>query len=356
MRTQSQANRLSSMEDVSVEALRSWLDPQQRAVINRIWEHYRDNGEWIRSRRVRLEFREEGGQELLSSLCGNIVYEPAEHSKSHRRYELTLLGMLLTDRGPRYDSLLNQYIKYACRRIEEDPELDELSSEDVTRGLDLDEQDATELGMLLWVGHVFGGGGLNGPSGWRIGLPDDIEDFVGVDDATPYVHDLALRDFDPNTPIEGNARFMFLTTRVAEEIQEGAVEGWEEVHRCIEKMQEAVKSGRRPEDFQVVGFHARGLLITLAQTVHDQETQPSFDGVEPSLTDAKRRLDSFFNAVLPGESSEEIRRVCKATLSLANGLVHRRTATILDAECCLEATTSVVNLAAIAQGCGESTA
>jgi hypothetical protein len=163
----------------------------------------------------------------------------------------------------------------------------------------------------------------------------------------PYIEGRALRNYDPDAPVEGEARTAFLSTKVSEDMHDGVAEGWDEVNRRLDRMQEVASEARGPEDHQAVGLLARGLIIALAETVHDPDSQPSLDGVEMSAPDARRRLEAYVEAAMPGESGEEIRRVCKATLVLANGLVHRQTADACHAALCQEATTATVNLLAI---------
>ena len=109
-----------------------------------------------------------------------------------------------------------------------------------------------------------------------------------------------------------------------------------------------------PEDFQAVGLFCRESLISLAQAVFDSSRHQSDDGVQPSATDSKRMLDAFFSAELSGGSNEETRRHARASASLADALVHRRTATYRDAALCLEATQSTANLVFIINGRSET--
>lgn len=99
-----------------------------------------------------------------------------------------------------------------------------------------------------------------------------------------------------------------------------------------------------------MGLLSRETLISLAQEVYDPETHDTVDSVEPSKTDAKRMLQAVIATELAGGSNEEARRHVCASLSLANALQHRRTATFRDAALCTEATTSVVHCIGIITG------
>jgi len=61
-------------------------------------------------------------------------------------------------------------------------------------------------------------------------------------------------------------------------------------------------------------------------------------------------LEAFFMSELSGGSNEEARRHARASISLADSLVHRRTASYRDAALCIEATQSTANLVSIVTG------
>jgi hypothetical protein len=86
-------------------------------------------------------------------------------------------------------------------------------------------------------------------------------------------------------------------------------EAWNAVERAVDKMRQRLSSATHPEDSQGIGHLAREALISLAQAVHDRSTMPTLDGVDPSDTDAKRRLEAFIAASLPGASNDELRKL-----------------------------------------------
>ncbi len=126
--------------------------------------------------------------------------------------------------------------------------------------------------------------------------------------------------------------------------------GWSRVDRGLDKIRSGIESGKNEEDFQVVGLYCREMLISLAQEVFD----PAVHGVEavelPSQTDAFRMLELYFQTELEGGSNEVLRNYAKATIKLANQMVHKRTANYRDALLCGEAARSAVNVIAIISG------
>jgi hypothetical protein len=89
-----------------------------------------------------------------------------------------------------------------------------------------------------------------------------------------------------------------------------------------------------------VGLLCREALITLGQVVWVAERHPPVDGVVPSDTDAKRRLEAYIAVELGTNANERARKHAKAALDLAVGLEHKRS----------ETTASVVRLLAIVEG------
>ena len=126
--------------------------------------------------------------------------------------------------------------------------------------------------------------------------------------------------------------------------------GWAKVDSTLDVMRRRLEQSKTEVEFQGVGHACREALIDLAQTVYNRAQHTTTDGVAPSETDAKRKLEAYLAVELAGGSNEAARRHAKAALDLANDLQHRRTATFRDAALCAEATTSVVNLVAIISG------
>lgn len=126
--------------------------------------------------------------------------------------------------------------------------------------------------------------------------------------------------------------------------------GWSRVDRTIESYREKLETAQNEEDYQTVGLLCRETLISLAQAVYNSKIHTSIDDIQPGETDARRMLESYISTELSSGSNEEARKHAKASLSLANSLVHKRTANFRDAALCAEATTSIVNIIAIISG------
>ena len=122
---------------------------------------------------------------------------------------------------------------------------------------------------------------------------------------------------------------------------------WPSVESGVESMRARFSAAKSELDFQAVGLACREVLISLGKAVYNPERHVPVDGVAPSDTDVKRRLEAFFEAELGGNGNEEARRHARAAVSLANALQHKQTADYRTAALCAEATVSVVNLVSI---------
>ena len=122
------------------------------------------------------------------------------------------------------------------------------------------------------------------------------------------------------------------------------IKGWPRIDRTVIEIKKRLRKAETEEQYQSVGHLSREAIISLAQEVFDKEKHASLDGTGPSDTDAKRMLEAYFAVTLGGSSNESTRRFSKSTLTLANELTHKRTATHKDALLCSLATTTLINI------------
>jgi len=126
--------------------------------------------------------------------------------------------------------------------------------------------------------------------------------------------------------------------------------GWPKVDRQVDEVRLRLREAVNEEQFQAVGVLCREALISVAQAVYNRERHVPPDGVEPSATDAKRMLEAFIVAELPGAPNANARKHARAAIDLANDVQHDRTATYQEAALCTVATVSVVRIVAIISG------
>jgi hypothetical protein len=126
--------------------------------------------------------------------------------------------------------------------------------------------------------------------------------------------------------------------------------GWPRVDRNVGEMRLRLAEAKTEEQFQTVGLLCREALISLSDVIWARDRHPPLDGIEPSNSDAGRKLEAYLAVELEGGPNEEARRHAKAALKLALALQHRRTAEFREAAMCVEGTTAMISVIAIASG------
>lgn len=192
------------MDDL--DNLRARVTQEQRAILTAIWDYYGEKNEWIRRAVLHHRFRElgkAGARALLKQLGGSVVFEVG--SGEYEQYRLTLLGVLLSNRGQEAEELLVKYLGYIRKQFNDNPEILRVIGQDVGAQLGLKEQGAQTLFQLiqvsgLWTNGASGSRGLD----WSIGIPYEVDDLPP--DLRSFVRQRALKGYDPSIPIEESGR------------------------------------------------------------------------------------------------------------------------------------------------------
>jgi hypothetical protein len=115
-------------------------------------------------------------------------------------------------------------------------------------------------------------------------------------------------------------------------------------HRVAE-LKGRLEGARSLDDYQDIGRRAREILIALGRLIFDEGMVPSGQAV-PGATDAKARLDLYFDRRFPGKANEEMRRFMKAAAALANSVTHSNDTADVHAFAVAQATVLIVRVAA----------
>jgi hypothetical protein len=120
--------------------------------------------------------------------------------------------------------------------------------------------------------------------------------------------------------------------------------GIESLQARLEGIKLTLQSAASLDDYQDVGRRCREVLSDLSDEVFDPSLVP--DGQpSPVAKDVKARLDLFFAARFAGESGEEMRRLMRATVALANATTHSDSASAVTSYAVAQATILVVRVA-----------
>jgi len=189
------------MMDTSVtelESLRRGLTEDQGDIVNAIWEHYRDRGEWIPCRVLDQRFGKATVLACLGLLGANIICRMEDDGEEY--YRLTFLGVLLTDQGEESEQLLARYLEYVRNRYAENPRLEWVGSREVEAALNLTADRSQHLRQLIRLSHWWGGGSGFGDQEWTVGVPIDVDEIPPGADLRSYIRQHVLTYFRPQTP------------------------------------------------------------------------------------------------------------------------------------------------------------
>jgi hypothetical protein len=127
---------------------------------------------------------------------------------------------------------------------------------------------------------------------------------------------------------------------------------WERVSRGMREMEERQRSAQTEEQCQAVGGLGRDVAISLGQIVYDPETHGATDsqGTKIGRDDAKRMLDAYIDAMMPGAGNAEFRSFAKSAVQQATALSHKRTATPQQAQLAVAAMDSLIRVVEILAG------
>lgn len=122
---------------------------------------------------------------------------------------------------------------------------------------------------------------------------------------------------------------------------------WERLDRSIREIKARQAEAYSEEQFQAVGLLCRESIINLAQSVYNEVKHLHEEKTLISVTDSRRMLEAYISTEIKGGSNEILRRYAKVTLELANELTHKRTASRMNANLCITATVTLINLIGI---------
>lgn len=205
-----------------LDNLRKRLTDDQRAILNAIWQHYcgqkeqRKEERWILVRVLHHGFGKTAVRLALEKLGGSIVFEGRDNAGKDR-YQLTFLGVLLTDQGEEAEQLLVRYLEYVRDRFVSDPEIDMIKSQEIEAALGLTAYQSRFLKQLIQLSSLWSRSATFDDEAWNAGVPHDVDEFPSIQDFRSYVRQHALKGFDPAMPINGSERISYLLRRSQED-------------------------------------------------------------------------------------------------------------------------------------------
>jgi hypothetical protein len=168
----------------------------QRAILDRVWEHYRDWDAWLPQAALHREFGKPAVKNACESL-GEAVLRPCANDDGEACYRLTFLGVLLTTQGAEAEALLARYLEYVRDKCRKDPQVEWVGSREVEAALGLNPERSRLLRQLIRLSHWWGGGSGFGDREWTVGVPVDVDELPARADLREYVRGHVTRHFLP---------------------------------------------------------------------------------------------------------------------------------------------------------------
>jgi hypothetical protein len=113
--------------------------------------------------------------------------------------------------------------------------------------------------------------------------------------------------------------------------------GWERVDDQMVQMRERYRAALTVEDFQGIGLRCREIFVSLGGACYDEDAH----GPAENLVD---RLYAAVEAVAPGSSNKELRKLLKAGIDYANKVQHDSDGTRQNARIVAEVTAASVTV------------
>jgi hypothetical protein len=178
--------------------LRRWVNPIQQKLLDEIWQHFLETGDWPIVRMIHSRHDAKAVRSALSSLGGSIVWEENNQS-GQEAYHLTLLGALLTTKGLDYQGLVAKFFEFQRGLFKDHPEKQQVTAQEIGAALRLGTADIELLGRLLRLGNLSGGG--KGDGTWTVGSMKEAEDFPSAGDLSGQVEEWVLRFYQSDLPV-----------------------------------------------------------------------------------------------------------------------------------------------------------
>ncbi len=155
--------------------IKSELSDEQRDFLTAIWKHYlAKNRAWPPKR---LLYKNFGGKAAIDGWLANSLRDIVFGTEMDRipAYGLTFLGLLLTPDGAHIEELIVNFLRYASRKVLEEPYRTQISHEEAQNDMMLSANDVNLLGNALILSHLCGGGSI-GENQWSTDIPKDVDE------------------------------------------------------------------------------------------------------------------------------------------------------------------------------------
>ncbi len=181
-----------SKASTTLTSLRGQLSPLQQKLLDQIWSHFDEKGNWQLARVLHSRHDTAPVQQALSALGGCVVYEE-NNQYGQSTYQLSLLGALLSSSGTEYQRLLCRFFELQRKVFKTEPEKQQLTAQQVAAALQLSTKETELLGKLLFLGTLCDGS--SGKDNWSVNVMKEAESFPPEGDLSSQVEEIVLRGY-----------------------------------------------------------------------------------------------------------------------------------------------------------------
>lgn len=173
-------------------------------LLDEIWRAFLSQVEWPTAWEFHHPHRRQFVRTSLGRLNGSIVFESSD-GQHGSRYQLTLLGVLLTSDGPQVERMIIRYIEFLRHHYQSRPKERNITSADVQAALALTDDETKLMGRLVLLGDIYSDGcGYDGKwvsKQWQACIWREVETFPPNGDLDSELERLAFKRFEPNRPV-----------------------------------------------------------------------------------------------------------------------------------------------------------
>jgi hypothetical protein len=183
----------------TVDEIRQGMSQFQKDLLEEIWQHFQTKNEWPVLRKLHSEH---GKQKVSKAILemGKGVGQEETSGQRWPRYQLSLLGVLLTKDGLILQALMKRFFQFQRKQFKDDPLKDLSTSVEIADTLNLNAEETVLLGQLVRLGTFGGGYGKPGEQ-WSVSAMDEAADFPKTGDLSAQLDKWVCRYYQPYTGI-----------------------------------------------------------------------------------------------------------------------------------------------------------
>jgi hypothetical protein len=181
-----------------LDDLRAGLTETQRKLLNTIWDYELERNCGIPAISLcdSLALQETEIEAALSPLGGDVAFSTgADHAR--RRYQMTFLGYLLTERGEELEDLLVRYLDYARKLLKADPETEKINLQSAIEACGFSSSQAEFFRTMFFKTPFHGSGSAS-----ETKFPPHVDEWYSHPDIRAYFHERVVRNYDQARPID----------------------------------------------------------------------------------------------------------------------------------------------------------